>query len=308
MVKDYKSMKDRLIEQKITKIITIADGVTDYVKIPIPSDKTVFLKGYGYSYSALSEFQLSTGNTTMPVRQDQEGSITQPMVWAQPWPTRSGRSVSFEIKNGSGASATYNVVFYFLTDIYLEEPSTGGEMIQSTTGSASLPSNVIIQNPAGTIQADVIARGDGTNALAVDTELTISGATFIVDNVNVASTDGAKTGHVFIKADANGNIGNAEIVNATNQNTSAHTTSVIGSSTTLALAVNTARKSALIINDSDETIYIKIGVNAVLNEGIRLNANGGAYEMSFKYGNLDTRAINAISSSGSKTVLITETV
>lgn len=90
--------------------------------------------------------------------------------------------------------------------------------------------------------------------------------------------------------------------------TLAHTAVTVGAATTAILAANAARKYALIINDSDTVIYLKIGAAAVLNEGIRLNAQGGSYEMSAQYGNLDTRAINAISSVAGKVLLVTEGV
>lgn len=86
----------------------------------------------------------------------------------------------------------------------------------------------------------------------------------------------------------------------------AHTTVTIGVASGVALAANANRTSALFINDSDTTIYLKVGAAAVLNEGIRLNTNGSSYEMSKNYGNLDTRAIYAISSAATKKLLITE--
>ena len=60
------------------------------------------------------------------------------------------------------------------------------------------------------------------------------------------------------------------------------------------------------MNDSDSAIYLMIGAAAVANQGIRINANGGAYEMSAANGNLDTRAINAISAIAGKILLVTE--
>ena len=87
-----------------------------------------------------------------------------------------------------------------------------------------------------------------------------------------------------------------------------HTQPTIGSSTTVALAANTSRKYALFENDSDEIIYIKIGADAVLNQGIRINASGGSYEMSLLIGNDNTGAVNAICTSGSKVLLVAEGV
>lgn len=87
-----------------------------------------------------------------------------------------------------------------------------------------------------------------------------------------------------------------------------HTHPTIGSGTTTALAANTSRKYALFENDSSEIIYIKIGAAAVMNQGIRLNASGGSYEMSFLIGNLNTGTVNAICTSGSKVLLVVEGV
>ena len=90
--------------------------------------------------------------------------------------------------------------------------------------------------------------------------------------------------------------------------TMAHTDPSIDAVTTTALAANANREYAMLINDSDETIYLKIGVDAGMNAGIRLNALGGSYEMSKKIGNLDVRVINAICASGTKELLVTEGV
>ena len=75
--------------------------------------------------------------------------------------------------------------------------------------------------------------------------------------------------------------------------------------TTVALAASSARRYALFVNDSDTVIYLKVGVSAVANQGIRLNANGGSYEMSQEFGNVDNRAVNAIASVTGKNLLVT---
>lgn len=90
--------------------------------------------------------------------------------------------------------------------------------------------------------------------------------------------------------------------------TLAHTTATIGAASGVALSANANRKYALLVNDSDAVIYLKIGAAAVASEGIRINPNGGSYEMSPAYGNLDTRVINAISSGAGKVLLVTEGV
>lgn len=89
--------------------------------------------------------------------------------------------------------------------------------------------------------------------------------------------------------------------------TPSQTAVAVGVATTVALAANTARRYAMLINDSDAVMYAKLGSAAVLNTGIRLNPNGGSYEMSAEMGNLYTGAINVIhGATGTKNLLIEE--
>ena len=91
--------------------------------------------------------------------------------------------------------------------------------------------------------------------------------------------------------------------------TPTHTAPPAGAASGALLAANANRIYALLINDSDTNVYIKLGAAAVLNQGIRLNANGGSYEMSLELGNLYRGAVNGIAASGSgKVVLVTEGV
>lgn len=123
-------------------------------------------------------------------------------------------------------------------------------------------------------------------------------------------TDGIKTGSTCKETDTRKDFlfnGTAWVPdNATTAIT--HTTAAVGVAPGAALAANPARKYALLVNDSDSVIYLKIGAAAVANAGIRLNASGGSYEMSAAYGNLDTRAINAISTGTGKVLLVAEGV
>lgn len=88
--------------------------------------------------------------------------------------------------------------------------------------------------------------------------------------------------------------------------TPAHSAVSVGSSSTAIVSANSERKYLLLINDSDETIYVKLGAAAVANEGIRLAASGGSLELSVANGNLYAGAINGICASGGKTLLVTE--
>lgn len=53
----------------------------------------------------------------------------------------------------------------------------------------------------------------------------------------------------------------------------------ISNSTELVVPANPARTAMFIVNDSDTIIYITFGHDAVVGQGIRLNAAGGAFEI-----------------------------
>ena len=76
--------------------------------------------------------------------------------------------------------------------------------------------------------------------------------------------------------------------------------------TTQVLAVNPGRISVLLENDSTQTIWIKTGADAVANEGIRLDSNGGSYYMSDVNENLDRLVVNGIVASGTGNLLVIE--
>lgn len=88
--------------------------------------------------------------------------------------------------------------------------------------------------------------------------------------------------------------------------TPTHTAPVIGAADTTALAANANRLAAEFVNDSSETIYLNLSAIAVMNQGIRLNANGGSYTMSREQGNLYVGEVSGICASGSKTLLVIE--
>jgi len=250
------------IEQKITKQVTITAGAVGNVSIDIPREKTVFLKGYGYTWFTLNTYKLNTGNTGFPKRTDQEGSPAIPALFGTPFKARSGGKIQLSITNGDSSSHTYDVVFYIVSNELLDEESTGGDLNLSIGGATGVATQVSIVDATGTTAANVTANG-----MQVYGELTVG-----------------------------------EI------RTPVHTAVTVGTSSTLALAANANRESALFVNDSDETIYLSLNGSASLNSGIRLNANGGSYEMSKELGSLAVLAVNAISTSGSKKLLVTEFV
>jgi len=75
------------------------------------------------------------------------------------------------------------------------------------------------------------------------------------------------------------------------------------------LAANASRRYVLLINDTATVIYVELGAAAVVNEGIRLNANGGRYAMAPALGNLYLGAIHGIhGGAGNQVLLILEGV
>ncbi|MCP3684461.1 MAG: hypothetical protein GY861_17490 [bacterium] len=59
---------------------------------------------------------------------------------------------------------------------------------------------------------------------------------------------------------------------------------------------NGNRKFLILVNDSDEVIYISLSATAAMNEGVRLNANGGTLIIGEEYNG----PVSAICASGSK--------
>lgn len=102
-----------------------------------------------------------------------------------------------------------------------------------------------------------------------------------------------------------------DIVNALNVNTGINiansvlnTKVTVGAVSTLVLAANSSRRYLFLVNDSDENIYVSLGLPAVMNEGILLTAGGGALT-------LDTTtmwlgSIGAICATGGKNLTVSE--
>ena len=78
----------------------------------------------------------------------------------------------------------------------------------------------------------------------------------------------------------------------------------VDTSTTVVLAANASRKDAVFVNDSNKPIYLARGNDAVLNQGIRLDADGGTYQINRN--NLFLGAINAIAEGGAKNLTVSE--
>lgn len=74
-------------------------------------------------------------------------------------------------------------------------------------------------------------------------------------------------------------IGYAAVIPGTIPNYSATTSCNVTTASTLVLAADRYRAYACIVNDSAVVVYLSLGNAAVTNRGIRLNANGGSYEI-----------------------------
>ena len=86
-----------------------------------------------------------------------------------------------------------------------------------------------------------------------------------------------------------------------------HSTAAIATASTLALAASESRVYVLFINDSSVDMYLRIGADAAVNEGVRINAEGGSYEMSIPMGNVSDLVINDIHAGvGAKNLLVLE--
>lgn len=152
----------------------------------------------------------------------------------------------------------------------------------------------VLRNAEGEVQASPTANTVLGRLKALLTGIILAAGTAIIGKVGIDQTTPGTTNRVDIGVDTG------------TYTTPTHTAVTVGVATTALLASNANRLYALLINDSNETIYIKLGVAAVLNEGIRLNVSGGSYEISKKFGNLYTGAINGICASGGKVCLVTE--
>ena len=78
---------------------------------------------------------------------------------------------------------------------------------------------------------------------------------------------------------------------------------------TAVIAGNDSRRYIIFINDSDTVMYLSFGGAANLYTGVRLNANGGSYEMGGQFSNNYTGTVFAIhGGAGTKRLLVNEGV
>jgi len=205
----------RLIEQKITKQVTVSNGASGSVSIAIPQNRKAFLKGYGYTWYTSTTYQLSAGTFTFPSRTDAEGTPAIPMQWSQPFPIDSSKSLTLNITNADSSSHTYTVVFYLLVDAVLDISSAGGDLVVTTGGSSGSGNNVAIYDSTFASVAPVdstlgLTVNDKSPATLLDGTKTTSSASAVA----IAASTACR--YVIITAD----VANADYVlvgNATSQ-------------------------------------------------------------------------------------------
>jgi hypothetical protein len=160
--------------------------------------------------------------------------------------------------------------------------------------------NVVKVTDDGKLMVDAALSVESVTVEGMATETTLAALKTVIDDVYDPSNHQLKT---------SASVSVSEVTVNGSYSTPSHTTISVTTTSGQALASNTNRKYALLVNDSDTDMYIMLGSSAVLNQGIRINANGGSYEMSNNFGNLYTGAISVIhGGSGSKILLATEGV
>jgi hypothetical protein len=184
--------------------------------------------------------------------------------------------------------------------------------------SSGTDSVTVLQSTAANLNATVVATDldirdltsasdsvEVLQATAADLNATVvgpaaDGAAASGNPVQVAGKDGS--GNIqTIATDTDG----AVEITGTSQSYAAPTFGTSTTSSTQLVAANTSRKYLVLVNDSDEDIYLGVGAAAVVGSGVRLNKNGGSFEVNLL--NLTTQAINSIhGGTGSKNVTIHE--
>lgn len=107
-----------------------------------------------------------------------------------------------------------------------------------------------------------------------------------------------------LAANSGVDIGDVDVLSLPSVSSATPTKVSVDSSDTQVIVANASRKFAQFVNDSDEVIYLALSATAVMNEGIRLNANGGSFEINLM--NLYTGEVSAICASGTKNLTVTE--
>ena len=91
------------------------------------------------------------------------------------------------------------------------------------------------------------------------------------------------------------------ITDTENISVATNTKVTVGNTSTSVLSANSSRTGFALVNDSDEDIYVSLSGTAVMNEGIRINSDGGSVIDDAYRG-----AITAICTTGGKNLTVME--
>ncbi len=226
----------------------------------------------------------------------------------------SGSEYALYVYEVAPAIAKYNAVLPTLTenDVTVAQMDINGRLIVSVDSASGADLATETTTSSG---FDTLNNSLGTiSAIDFSTETTMASGFDVLNNKDVATESSMTSGFdtlnnnllktTDLDIDSSKNVG-VFLPIAVNDPSAGTTYLDVTTVSASALDANANRTFALFINDSDTVIYLMLGGTAVINTGIRLNANGGSYEIDAS--NLYKGAVYAIhAGTGNKRLTIQE--
>ena len=214
---------------------------------------------------------------------------------------KDGQGNPYSSSNKLPVEATLEVGDIEIGAVEIKDGTTDNRAVVDASGNvqAEVNNTVTVDCNSSDVTVDNFPATQTVDA----TNLDIRDLTSISDSVEVKQATATN-----LKAEVDVNdiskgtqTNNIKVEKGKESSASSNTKVSVGSTSTTVLAANANRRFAVIVNDSDEDIYLNLSGTAVINEGIRINANGGNYVE-----DIYTGIITGICASGSKNVTITE--
>jgi hypothetical protein len=124
--------QQELIEQRISLKKTINAGEIGTFEIPIPEGRLAQLRGFGHDWYDGTETTLIIDTNNHPKNKGQQGSISQPVMYANPFKIKAGHSLKLEVNNTSAENRTYTAIFYLFINELLQIEGDGEAIIFDT--------------------------------------------------------------------------------------------------------------------------------------------------------------------------------
>lgn len=200
-----------------------------------------------------------------------------------PWDSATGTGLAQRAANSDGTYGDSRVVLFdasgnaLLTAVDMD---TGG-------GTAYRAGVAVLVAANG---GPVPVPGDATNGLKVQVAAALPAGTAAIGKL--AANSGVDIGDVDVTS-----------LPYTAAITDAYSAVTAGTSSSAIIGSNGSRKYGLVQNVGAVDVWVRIGVAAVVGQGILLTANGGSYEFGLAFGNLRTGAVNMITAAGSSSVV-----